>query len=127
MWRRKSSNPLGNGIDAPDACAPYGYWGPEYFVDGYFIGVGPWYRYYYRHPEFFVGFGPAWHRFHGRRFDRDRDFDRGFRRFDRDRGFERRRFGDRDGFRRFEGRRADNGFRGRETFHGGEAFRGGTH
>ena len=27
----------------PYACAPYGYWGPNYFVDGLFIGVGPWY------------------------------------------------------------------------------------
>ena len=28
----------------PYACAPYGYWGPNYFVGGVFIGVGPWYR-----------------------------------------------------------------------------------
>ena len=29
---------------APYACAPYGYYGPNYFVDGVFIGVGPWFR-----------------------------------------------------------------------------------
>ena len=28
----------------PYACAPYGYWGPNYFVGGVFIGVGPWYH-----------------------------------------------------------------------------------
>lgn len=28
----------------PYACAPYGYWGPSYFVGGLFIGVGPWYH-----------------------------------------------------------------------------------
>jgi hypothetical protein len=28
---------------APYACAPYGYYGPNYFVDGVFIGVGPWF------------------------------------------------------------------------------------
>ena len=28
----------------PYACAPYGYWGPDYFYNGVFIGVGPWYH-----------------------------------------------------------------------------------
>ena len=28
----------------PYACAPYGYYGPNYFVGGVFIGVGPWFR-----------------------------------------------------------------------------------
>ena len=28
----------------PYACAPYGYYGPQYFVDGFFVGVGPWYH-----------------------------------------------------------------------------------
>lgn len=27
----------------PYACAPYGYYGPEWFYSGVFIGVGPWY------------------------------------------------------------------------------------
>src|ERR1041384_4101619 len=31
----------------PYACAPYGYYGPNYFVDGVFIGAGPWYHGYY--------------------------------------------------------------------------------
>src|SRR6201982_3465836 len=28
----------------PYACAPYGYYGPEWFSGGVFIGAGPWYR-----------------------------------------------------------------------------------
>jgi hypothetical protein len=28
----------------PYACAPYGYYGPEWFVDGVFIGVGRWFH-----------------------------------------------------------------------------------
>src|SRR5713226_9269249 len=31
----------------PYDCAPYGYYGPDWFVGGVFIGVGPWYRGYY--------------------------------------------------------------------------------
>ena len=29
---------------APYACAPYGYYGPSYFLGGVFIGAGPWFR-----------------------------------------------------------------------------------
>jgi hypothetical protein len=32
----------------PNACAPYGYWAPNYFVNGVFIGVGPWYHAHWR-------------------------------------------------------------------------------
>jgi hypothetical protein len=32
----------------PYACAPYGYYGPRWFVGGVFIGAGPWYHGYYR-------------------------------------------------------------------------------
>jgi hypothetical protein len=28
----------------PYACAPYGYYGSEWFVNGVFIGAGPWYH-----------------------------------------------------------------------------------
>src|ERR1017187_2342329 len=27
----------------PYACAPYGYYGPEWFASGIFIGAGPWF------------------------------------------------------------------------------------
>jgi len=29
---------------APYACAPYGYYGPEWFSGGIFIGAGPWFH-----------------------------------------------------------------------------------
>jgi len=28
----------------PYGCAPVGYWGPNYFVGGIFVGAGPWFR-----------------------------------------------------------------------------------
>src|SRR2546421_10509029 len=31
----------------PYECTPYGFYGPDYFVGGGFIGAGPWYRGYY--------------------------------------------------------------------------------
>jgi hypothetical protein len=36
--------PYGYYDYAPYACAPYGYYGPEWFSGGVFIGAGPWYR-----------------------------------------------------------------------------------
>ena len=55
----------------PYTCAPYGYYGPNYFVDGVFIGAGPWYH--WGHPGWF------WNRgYVGRGWDRDeRRFARG--------------------------------------------------
>ena len=37
----------------PFGCAPYGYYGPEWFVDGVFIGAGPWYNFYYVRPTYY--------------------------------------------------------------------------
>ena len=34
---------------APYACAPYGYYGPGYFYNGIFLGVGPWAGWGYAH------------------------------------------------------------------------------
>lgn len=98
----------------PYACAPYGYYGPTYFVRGVFIGVGPWYR----------------GRFDRDRFDRDRRFyidrERGDRNFDRGRDF-RSEGRDRGGFR--EGgdfRHQDNQRRGDfRSFGRGDDHRGG--
>jgi len=53
---------------SPYACAPYGYWGPDYFYDGVFVGVGPWFGW---------GFGPGF-RGQFRNFDDFRRFG-GFR------------------------------------------------
>ncbi|HYL92415.1 MAG TPA: hypothetical protein VEW69_04590 [Alphaproteobacteria bacterium] len=136
--------PYGFYPDYPFGCAPYGYWGPDWFVDGVFIGAGPWYNFYYTHPGFYRpyyfnrGFGFRGHehfrdndRFRDRGFrDNDRFRDRGFRSFNGgDRGFRdgRRAFRDNDG-RAFH---SDNrgGFRGNagRNFHdgGGRAYRGG--
>jgi hypothetical protein len=48
----------------PYACAPYGYYGPQWFSGGVFIGAGPWYHSfhggYYGRPGFYSrpGFVP---------------------------------------------------------------------
>jgi hypothetical protein len=44
--------PYGYYDVAPYACAPAGYYGPEWFIDGVFIGAGPWYH----GPENFHGY-----------------------------------------------------------------------
>jgi hypothetical protein len=36
--------PYGYYDVAPYDCAPYGYYGPEWFSGGVFIGVGPWFH-----------------------------------------------------------------------------------
>src|SRR5579862_8141249 len=36
--------PYGYFDYAPYNCAPYGYYGPDWFVDGVFVGVGPWFH-----------------------------------------------------------------------------------
>jgi len=106
--------------DYPYACAPYGYYAPTFFVNGVFIGAGPWYHWghpagWWAHPGWgyrsgFVGRGPVFeHGFAGRRFE-GREFER--------RGFEGREFE-----RHAEGRGFENhGFAGHGPaggFHGG--------
>ena len=36
--------PYGYFDYAPYNCAPYGYYGPEWFSGGFFIGAGPWFH-----------------------------------------------------------------------------------
>jgi hypothetical protein len=36
--------PYGYFDFAPYSCAPYGYYGPDWFVGGVFIGAGPWFH-----------------------------------------------------------------------------------
>lgn len=43
--------PYGYYDVAPYSCAPYGYYGPEWFNGGVFIGAGPWFH----GPDRFVG------------------------------------------------------------------------
>ena len=45
------SCPYGYYEAAPYGCAPYGYYGPEWFTGGVFIGAGPWFH----GPEHFQG------------------------------------------------------------------------
>ena len=99
----------------PYACAPYGYYAPNYFVDGVFIGVGPWYH--WGHPAYFWNRGGDHDRWYG---------SRGW-----DRGWEARRgYGDRheSHAREDHGRgyaRSDSGFRAGQAFRGGESHGGG--
>src|ERR1700686_1796640 len=57
----------------PYECAPYGFYGPDYFVGGVFIGAGPWYNSYYGRGGYgFYGRGRGFNsgydydRYHGR-------------------------------------------------------------
>jgi hypothetical protein len=36
--------PYGYYDYSPYSCAPYGYYGPEWFTDGAFVGAGPWFH-----------------------------------------------------------------------------------
>ncbi|HEU0368992.1 MAG TPA: hypothetical protein VFR42_07280, partial [Candidatus Acidoferrum sp.] len=53
----------------PYACAPYGYYGPDWFVNGIFIGAGPWYHGYYGrgfYPRGYYGRGYYGRGYYGR-------------------------------------------------------------
>jgi hypothetical protein len=80
----------------PYACAPYGYYGPEWFTGGIFIGAGPWFH------------QPGW--WGGRVF-----YDRGFRDFHGNGGFRG------NGGGNFHG---NGGFQGARSFNGGGGFHG---
>lgn len=114
----------------PYDCAPYGYWGPQWFVEGVFIGAGPWYHFYYLHPAYWGRFY-AFGRFHGERGFRS--FDRGFRGghdFHGERGFRADNRGFNGGERGFRGseRAFNGGGRGiaRGGGGGGRSFNGGA-
>lgn len=42
---------------SPYACAPAGYYGPEWFSGGVFIGAGPWFHGFHGRPGFYAGRG----------------------------------------------------------------------
>ncbi len=103
--------------DYPFGCAAYGYWGPEWFVDGAFIGAGPWYRFYYTHPQYYRRY--CYVRPHFR--DYDRDYDRA--RYYRFRGWDHDRDWDHDrGWHR-----GHDHFRGDREFHDRGKHRGWDH
>ena len=43
--------PYGYYSWSPYECAPYGYYGPDWFINGVFVGAGPWFH----GPEHFYG------------------------------------------------------------------------
>jgi hypothetical protein len=99
----------------PFGCAPYGYYGPEWFVNGVFIGAGPWNNFYYVRPAYYrpYYFRSVWYvqRFH----DRDRFVFREARFHDREfREFRRHEFHEHDFDR---GRRFDHGHDFDRGFH----------
>ncbi len=67
---------------APYACAPYGYYGSDYFVNGVFIGAGPWYH--WGHPVGFWNrgyYGRGWGRpYYGHPAVHGRVYERGYAR-----------------------------------------------
>ena len=65
---------------APYNCAPYGYYGPEWFNSGSFLGAGPWYRgpaggYGWVNHDYDPRYGyRGGYPGHDEQFDRGRDF-----------------------------------------------------
>jgi hypothetical protein len=101
----------------PYACAPYGFYGPDWFVGGVFIGAGPWFH-GYGHGYYGRGYGYGLGGYYGRggygyygRGGYGRGFDRGYRGGD---------------FHGGSGFRGGGNFRGGGEFHGsGGNFHGG--
>lgn len=98
--------PYGYYDYAPYSCAPMGFYGPGYFYNGIFLGVGPWYQWGYRH-----GWGN--HRFIG---------PRGGRYYGDGRGHH---YGGRPGYHGRPGYRGHNGHGG--GYHGGYRGDRGSH
>lgn len=97
----------------PYACAPYGYYGPDWFVNGVFIGAGPW-------------FDSGWHR----GWDRDRNWygrtgwgEHRARAYGQV-GYARGGF-DRGGYDGGYRRHVDGGFRGGQAYRGDSELHGG--
>src|SRR6201993_2274716 len=56
--------PYGYFDYAPYSCAPYGYYGPEWFSGGVFIGAGPWFHgpeHFYGHVDHHYDFREGYH------------------------------------------------------------------
>src|SRR6266436_2068010 len=107
----------------PYECAPYGFYGPDYFVGGVFIGAGPWYRGYYGRGGYgYYGRG----RGYARGYNNDRYYGRANGYNGRDYGFSGRRsngnYGRSNGYSGH-----NNGYSGRGngySGHGGGESRG---
>ena len=56
--------PYGYYESAPYGCAPDGYYGPEWFSGGVFVGAGPWYHgadHFYGHVDHGLDFRKGYH------------------------------------------------------------------
>src|SRR6202142_201929 len=56
--------PYGYYEEPPYNCAPDGYYGPEWFSGGIFIGAGPWYHgadHFYGHVDHHLDFRKGYH------------------------------------------------------------------
>jgi hypothetical protein len=67
----------------PYACAPYGFYGPQWFLGGVFIGAGPWYHWGWGHGGYYgragyYGRGYYGHGYYGRAFVSGRGYARGY-------------------------------------------------
>jgi len=104
----------------PYACAPYGYYGPNYFVNGLFIGVGPWAGYY--GGRGYYGRGYYGRGYYGRGYDRG--YGNGFAgRGYQGRGYSGRGYEGRGPTTNFRAAPGGGGFRGSSAggFHGGSS------
>jgi hypothetical protein len=100
----------------PYECAPYGFYGPDYFVGGVFVGAGPWYHSYY-------GRGSYGYYGRGRGYDRGYDNDRYYGRGDGYSGRENGKYGRGNGY---SGRGDGNYNRGNDhSGRGGNSYGGG--
>src|ERR1700736_6541022 len=71
----------------PYACAPYGFYGPQWFTGGVFIGAGPWYHWGWGHGGYYGRAGYYGHGYYGRGFVGGRGYDRGYARGSYGRGY----------------------------------------
>ena len=107
----------------PYACAPYGYYGPQYFVGGVFIGAGPWFHGWYGGRGWYgrSGYG-YWGRGYGYRGWGNRP---GYGYRGGARGYVGGGYHGNGGFHGGGGFHASSNFHGGGEFHGGGGFHGG--
>jgi hypothetical protein len=71
----------------PYACAPYGFYGPQWFASGVFIGAGPWYHWGWGHGGYYGRAGYYGHGYYGRGFVGGRGYAGGYARGSYGRGY----------------------------------------
>ena len=102
----------------PYACAPYGYYGPQWFAGGVFIGAGPWYHWGWGHGGYY---GRAGY------YGRGSGYGRGYVRGGYEHGYARGGFAGRGEYHGGGEVRGGSGYHGGGGFHGGGGSHGGGH